>query len=123
MMKLTVLIVDDEEGARFGLRRYLKLEGCEVIEAVDCRTARESFRNASPDVAIVDFRLPDGSALELLDEFRALNPAVPVIVLTGYGSIDRAVEAVKRGAEHFLTKPVELAALRLIIERAAERRR
>jgi DNA-binding NtrC family response regulator len=72
---------------------------------------------------VLDFRLPDGDALELIPRLRAADPDVPLIVLTGHGSIDLAVRTIKEGAEHFLTKPPELAALATLIERTLENQR
>jgi DNA-binding NtrC family response regulator len=122
MLRNRVLLVDDEPGPRFGIRRFLKSKGFEVEEADDCASARVKFRAFHPDVTIVDFRLPDGTALDLIPEFHAAD-ASPVIVLTAYASIDTAVEAVKLGAEQFFTKPVELEALLVVIQRVIENQR
>lgn len=123
MAKKKVLIVDDETGIRFGIRDFLEAKGYEVAEGDSCEAALESFRAFQPDAAIVDYRLPDGNALELLPRLKEVDPDVPLIVLTGHGSIDLAVRAVKEGAEHFLTKPVELSALAVILKRALENQR
>src|ERR1044071_6800859 len=122
MLRNRVLLVDDEPGPLFGVRRFLKSKGFEVEEADDCASARVKFRAFHPDVTIVDFRLPDGTALDLIPEFHAAD-ASPVIVLTAYASIDTAVEAVKLGAEQFFTKPVELEALLVVIQRVIENQR
>src|SRR5436190_1650495 len=116
MLRNRVLLVDDEPGPRFGIRRFLKSKGFDVEEADDCASARVKFRAFHPDVTIVDFRLPDGTALDLIPEFHSADGS-PVIVLTAYASIDNAVEAVKLGAEQFFTKPVELEALLVVIQR------
>jgi DNA-binding NtrC family response regulator len=121
--KKKVLIIDDEAGVRFGIRDFLEAKGYEVGEAETCETAQDSFRAFQPDAVIVDYRLPDGNALELLPRLREIDPDVPLIVLTGHGSIDLAVRAVKEGAEQFLTKPVELPALAVILKRALENQR
>jgi DNA-binding NtrC family response regulator len=76
-----------------------------------------------PDVVIADYLLPDGNALELLPRLRAIGSSVPLVVLTGHGSIDLAVRALKEGADHFLTKPVELPSLLVILQRLLETRR
>src|SRR5581483_1430684 len=91
----------------------------EVEEAGDCAGARARLRGFQPDAAVLDYRLPDGTALDLLP----LLDGAAVIVLTAFASIDTAVEAVKLGAEQFLTKPVELETLRVVLERAIENRR
>jgi DNA-binding NtrC family response regulator len=115
-----ILIVDDEAGIRFGIRDYLESQGFEVDDADSCRTGEEAFRNSPPDACILDYSLLDGNALELLPRLKAIDPAVPVIILTAHGSIDLAVRAIKEGAEQFLTKPVELPALLVLLQRAME---
>src|SRR5438270_4084723 len=122
MLRNRVLLVDDEEGPRFGVRRFLKSHDFDVDEASDCATARNRFRSFRPDVTILDFRLPDGTALDLIPEFRSIDNSA-LIVLTAYASIDAAVEAVKLGAEQFLTKPVQLDTLLVVIERILENQR
>jgi DNA-binding NtrC family response regulator len=74
-------------------------------------------------VAVLDYRLPDGNALQLLPRLKASDSSIPIIILTGHGSIDLAVEAVKLGATQFLTKPIELAALFVMIQASVENRR
>jgi len=93
-----------------------------VEEAGDCASAKAQLRAFGPDVAILDFRLPDGTALDLIPYIRA-NSTTSIIVLTAYATIDTAVEAVKMGAEQFLTKPVELQTLAVVIERLIENQR
>jgi DNA-binding NtrC family response regulator len=116
-------VVDDDASGRFALRDFLDQEGHEVIEATTCEGAASAFRTSPPDAAILDYSLPDGNALDLMPRLRALDPAVPFIVLTGHASIDLAVQAIKDGAEQFLTKPVELRALAVILERLFENQR
>src|SRR5258706_8411934 len=115
MLPSKVLLVDDEPGPRFGVRRFLKSRGFEVDEADDCASAKVKLRTFAPDVAVLDYRLPDGTALDLIP-FICANSSASIIVLTAYATIDTAVEAVKMGAEQFLTKPVELQTLELVIE-------
>ncbi len=122
MLRNKILLVDDEGAPRFAVRRFLKSRGYDVEEAEDCASAKAKLRAFAPDVAILDFRLPDGTALDLIPAFRA-SGFCAVIVLTAYASIDTAVEAVKLGAEQFLTKPVELETLAAVIERAVENQR
>jgi DNA-binding NtrC family response regulator len=122
MPRNRILLVDDEPGPRFGIRRFLKSHGFDVEEADDCASAREKYKQYRPDLTIVDFRLPDGTALDLLKAFRTIDNA-PIVVLTAYASIDTAVEAVKLGAEQFLTKPVDLSTLMLLVERVLENQR
>jgi DNA-binding NtrC family response regulator len=123
MTRNKILLVDDETAVRFGVREFLLAHGYEVDEVDSCRGAEELFRTSHPDAALIDYLLPDGNALELLPKLRSIDPAVPLIILTGHGSIDLAVRAVKEGADHFLTKPVELSALLVILGRLIENQR
>jgi DNA-binding NtrC family response regulator len=118
-----ILVVDDEEAIRFGISEYLQARGYEVAEADGCEAAEKALRALRPDAAILDYSLPDGNALEWLPRLRAAAPGVPLVILTGHGSIELAVRAIKEGAEQFLTKPVELSALAVVIERLLESRR
>lgn len=122
-MNNRILLVEDEPIARFGIRDFLAGRGFIVEEAEDVAGARTAFQTCRPDLVVLDYRLPDGDALGLLEELRALDPEIPVVLLTGHGSIDLAVKAMKEGAENFLTKPVELPALAIVLERALENRR
>jgi DNA-binding NtrC family response regulator len=115
-----ILIVDDEDLVRLGVRSFLAANGFEPIEAVTCQQAEEAFQEHHPDAVLLDFRLPDGTAFELLQRLRALDPEVPVLVLTGYGSIELAVRAIKEGAENFLTKPVAMPVLLTMLTRLME---
>lgn len=123
MRKHSVLIVDDEADLRFTLGRFLRSNGFDVLEAGDARSARAVFDAMRPDVAIVDYALPDENALVLLPTLKAIDPNIPLLVLTGHGTIDLAVQAVKMGAENFLTKPIELPALNVILRRLVESQR
>jgi DNA-binding NtrC family response regulator len=118
-----VLLVDDDVAIRFGVRDYLESHGYEVVEATSCKEAEAVFERAPPDAVILDHRLPDGNALELLARLRAIEATVPVVILTAYATIELAVAAIKQGAEHFLTKPVELSALLVVLNRLFEKQR
>lgn len=123
MSRNRVLLVDDDPVIRFSIRNYLESRGMQVAEAESVQSARDKFGATNFDAAVVDFSLPDGDGLELLEHCKNTNPDVPVIVLTGRGSIELAVRAIKEGAEQFLTKPVELPALHTLLQRAVENRR
>jgi DNA-binding NtrC family response regulator len=123
MVRNRILIVEDEAGIRFGIRDFLETQGYKVDEAESCQGAQEAFRAFRPDAAIVDYALPDGNALDLLSHLKCIDPGVPLIILTGHGSIDLAVRAIKEGAEQFLTKPVELPALLVVLQRLLEEQR
>ena len=121
--KNRILVVDDEPAVRFGIRDFLELQGYEVDEAETCQDARHLFGNSRPDVVIADYMLPDGTALDLLSRLKEIDSEIPLLVLTGHGSIDLAVKAIKEGAEQFLTKPIEMSALQVILKRLLETQR
>ncbi len=123
MSRNRILIVDDEPGVRFGIRDFLELQGYEIDEAENCREAQDLFRSSRPDVVIADYMMTDGTALDLLPRLKEINPDTPLLILTAHGSIDLAVRAIKEGAEQFLTKPLELPALAMIIRRLLENQR
>ena len=118
-----VLLVEDDAAVRFGLREFLEAHEFRVTEGEDCSTAEVQFRRASPHIVLLDHQLPDGTALDVLPRLLRLDAQVPVVIMTGHGSIDLAVRALKEGAEHFLTKPVAMEALLVVLERAIENRR
>ena len=118
-----VLVVDDEPAVRLGICRFLEAKGFETYEAEDCRSAEEACAAGSADVAIVDYKLPDGSGVDLVRRLKETNPGLAVIVLTAHGSIELAVKAIKEGADQFLTKPIDLQAVLLVLERLVEGRR
>jgi DNA-binding NtrC family response regulator len=123
MLKSKILIVDDEAGVRFGIREFLEAHGYKAEDTNCCQGAEDLFRSMRPDAAVMDYLLPDGTALDLLPRLKAIDPGVPLIILTGHGSIDLAVRAIKEGAEQFLTKPVDLPTLLVILERLLENQR
>ncbi len=118
-----ILVVDDETAVRFGVRDYLRAKGLEVNEADSCAAAEEAVRSNTPDAAVLDYRLPDGDALALLPRLKAVDPDLPIVILTGHGTIELAVKAIQSGADQFLTKPVELGALQVLLQRLLENRR
>ena len=116
-------MVDDEPGVRFGLREFLGERGFEVESAATGAEAEDTFRVKRPEALVLDHLLPDTDALKLLPRLREVDPTVPVIILTAHGTIDLAVRALQQGADHFLTKPVDLEALRVVLHRLIESRR
>jgi len=119
----TILLVEDEAPVRTAIERFLALRGYEVHAVDSAAAARRHFEGVRPDAAVLDYSLPDGNGLALLGQLRAIEATLPVLILTGHGSIDLAVRAIKEGADHFLTKPVELPALLLMVERLIENQR
>ncbi len=119
-MAKTILLVDDEPMIRAPLREFLQLRGHVVVEADTGQAARAAFRGADPDLVLLDYSLPDANALELIPRLRELDESVPIVVVTGHGTIDLAVQTMREGAEYFLTKPVQLSALGVLLERIFE---
>ncbi len=123
MAKKRILIVDDEPAIRFAMRDFLEAHGLQIDEAETCAEAQEAFLNTRPDIVVMDYRLPDGNALDLLARCKEIDASVPLLVLTGHGSIDLAVRAIKDGAEQFLVKPIELPALLTMLRRLLDNQR
>jgi DNA-binding NtrC family response regulator len=122
-MSRRILLVEDDEDLRQAYTAHLTANGFVVEEAGDQVTAHRSFGAVRPDVAILDFQLPDGTALDLLPKFKDLEPTVPIIVLTGFGSMELGVSLIKNGAEQCLSKPVEPSALLMIVHKLLENSR
>jgi len=123
MARNRILIVDDEPGVRFGICDFLEQHNYQMEEAGSCEEAWRVFSTSRPDIVIADYMLPDGTALDLLPRLKEVDAEIPLLVLTGHGSIDLAVKAIKEGAEQFLTKPIELPTLQVILERLLEKQR
>jgi two-component system response regulator RegA len=104
---LTLLLVDDDEVLRERLGKALRERGFEVTTAPNGEAAVEFARREAPEFAVVDLRMPGVSGIEVLDALRAIDPATRVLMLTGYGSIATAVEATRRGAVGYLSKPAD----------------
>ena len=102
-----VLVVDDETNVRRVLGTLLEQAGCQVAEASSGEEALRRVRSLDPDLVISDLKMPGMDGLDLLAALRARFPEIPVVLLTAHGTIDTAVEAMKRGAHDFLTKPFE----------------
>lgn len=107
MTSLSLLLVDDDENFRERMARALRDRGHEVRTAGGPAEAARLATEDSPECAVVDLRMPGGSGLEVVSSLKSIDPATAVVVLTGYGSIATALEAVRRGALHYLQKPVD----------------
>jgi two-component system response regulator RegA len=103
----SILVVDDDDLFRERLSRALRDRGHEVRAAKNADEAIDLARHDSPEYAVVDLKMPGRSGLELVRDLRAVDAATTIVVLTGYGSIATAVEAVKLGAAHYLSKPAD----------------
>jgi DNA-binding NtrC family response regulator len=120
-MKNRILLVDDQQELRSILAECFRARGYEVMEASDGASLKAAFPGPQPEVALLDLKLPDADGLELLTVLKTNWPDTEVIVLTGFGTLDHAVEATKRGAFHFQTKPHNDGIFNLV-ERALERK-
>jgi DNA-binding NtrC family response regulator len=116
----SILIVDDDARVRVGIASFLRARGLVVVEAETMQAAEGEFRGQLPDLAIVDHRLPDGEGLELIKILHRIDERVPILMLTGHASFDLAVQAMKFGAENFLSKPIYPAALFVVIQRVLD---
>jgi two-component system response regulator RegA len=105
--RATLLLVEDDQVLRQRLARALHERGLEVSTAGDLAGALAVARADPPELAVVDLKLPDGSGLDLVRQLKALEPTTSILVLTGFGSIANAVEAMKLGATHYLAKPAD----------------
>lgn len=113
-----LLLVEDEPDIRAGLQALLEHGGWNVIPADTVGAACRAFDEHQPDVALVDVMLPDGSGVEVLEHIKRSSEATPVIMASGVGTIDMAVQAMRRGAESFLPKPYDIDNLELLLEQA-----
>ncbi len=121
-MKSTILIADDEKNIREGLGEFLRMDGYSVVLAPDGEAGLRAVEAGDVDLVITDLRMPGMSGTELLKRVTGRYPSLPVIVLTGHGTVEDAVTAMRVGAYDFITKPVNLEHLSLLIRRALERR-
>ncbi|MDT5063030.1 MAG: hypothetical protein QOH63_3489 [Acidobacteriota bacterium] len=118
-----ILLVEDKDSLRRVLQLTLENAGYSVTESADARAATQEISRAPHRLVLTDLRMPHGSGLDVLRAARTADPDIPVIVMTAYGSIDEAVQAMKDGAHDFLQKPVDSNHLLLLVERALEQAR
>ena len=119
----TILVVDDDDTHRTMLRTLVGGWGYDIVEADDGSTAIEKVQEQPFDLILMDVRMLKVSGLEALERIKAFNPAIPVTIMTAYSSVETAVEALKKGAYDYLTKPLDFDKLRLTIQRAMEHTR
>lgn len=120
LMKGKILVVDDERLIRWYLRENLEKAGYEVIEADGGNVAVKAFSDSLPDIVLLDLNLPDISGIDVLRTVRTIDRDVPVIIITAFGNIETAVDAMRNGAYDFIEKPFEIEKLNIIIEKALE---
>jgi DNA-binding NtrC family response regulator len=119
-MTATVLIVDDEESPHIYAGEFLRKHGYEVISAYTLEEARTHLKHESADIILLDIKLPDGYGPNLLEESLRLPMRPPIILITAWGDIETAVNAMKGGAHDFLQKPIKLDQLLESVKRAEE---
>jgi DNA-binding NtrC family response regulator len=119
-MRMTILIVDDEKTIRWSLGEGLRKAGFEILEAASGEEGAQLFLDKSPDCVLLDLRLPGIDGIEVLRRMRKENAEVPIVMMTAYGDVDRAVEAMKLGAYDFVTKPFMIERMKVTIEHALE---
>lgn len=117
----TLLIIDDEKAIRKTLTEILSFEGYKIEEAVDGEEGLKKFKEKTFDVVLCDIKMPKIDGMEFLQKATETNPDVPVIMISGHGNIETAVEAVKKGAYDFIQKPPDLNRLLITIRNAMER--
>jgi two-component system, NtrC family, response regulator AtoC len=118
----SILVVDDERLIRWSLQQQLQREGYRVQSAETGTQALQHAQAESPDVVLLDVRLPDGDGLQFLERFRARDPECLVIMITAHGGVESAVRAMKLGAHDYLIKPVDADELKLTIRKALDMR-
>jgi signal transduction histidine kinase len=118
-----ILIIDDEEIVIDSCLAVLEGAGYQIVTAPDGTEGLKQAREATPDLVLVDLMMPGISGFEVLEGMRSIDPTIVTIVITGYSTVESAVEAMKRGAFDFLPKPFNPDELRMIVQRGLERRR
>jgi two-component system nitrogen regulation response regulator NtrX len=116
-----ILIVDDEKAIRKTLSEILSYEGYKIDEAGDGEEGIRKFRDKEYDVILCDIKMPKMDGIEFLEKAKELNPDIPVIMISGHGTIETAVEAVKKGAYDYISKPPDLNRLLITIRNAMDK--
>ena len=122
MPERTILVVDDEPAQRTVLAGFLRKRGFEVLQAVGVADALSQVSGRLVDLVLTDLRMADGTGLDVLNGVRKINPEVAVVVMTAFGTVASAVDAMKHGASDYLTKPIDLDELEVLIGRTLEQR-
>ncbi len=115
-----LLIVDDEASIHHAFQRAFRGQDLEILTAMNASTAEQITKEQSPDAIVLDLHLPDATGLSTFQKLRAIDERIPIILITGHGTTDLAIEAIKQGAFEYLLKPLELPQLRELIETALQ---
>ncbi len=118
---VNILIIDDEKAIRKTLSEILSFEGYKIEEAADGEEGLRKFSDRTYDVVLCDIKMPKLDGIEFLEKARDINPDIPIIMISGHGNIDTAVEAVKKGAFDYISKPPDLNRLLITLRNAAEK--
>lgn len=121
LKKARILVVEDDPAMLAALSEYMEIEGHAVVKASDLKSAYEAIEASVPDIVITDYQLTDGDSLQFLTNLKSMNLPTKCIVLTGYGTIELAVRAIKEGAEQFVTKPVQFSVLSSYVRACLEK--
>ena len=117
----SILIIDDEKAIRKTLSEILRYEGYKIDEAADGEEGLRKFSNSAYDLVLCDVKMPKMDGIEFLEKSKAIHPDVPIIVISGHGNIETAVEAVKKGAFDFISKPPDLNRLLITLRNALDK--
>jgi len=120
MKDYSILIIDDEEAQRNILKGYLEKKGYKIFSASSGTEGIEIVQNNLIDIVLSDFKMPDKTGLEVLEEVKKINPEISFVILTAYGTVENAVKAMRLGAFDYISKPVDLDELDLLLERIIE---
>lgn len=114
----TLLVVEDEKNTRLGLKRFLESKGYDILLSETAEEGLKFVESDRPDIVLTDLRMPGMNGMSFLEQIKAKHPEISVILLTAYGTVENAVKAMKLGAFHYLTKPVNLEELEFLIKKA-----
>lgn len=121
-MPQTVLVIDDEQAIRKSLKEILSFEGMEIHEAADGMEGLKKIEGQNYDCVLCDIKMPKMDGMELLEKIRSIKPEIPVVMISGHGNIETAVEAVKKGAYDYIAKPPDLNRLLITLRNAMDRK-